>query len=286
VVAAIGFGFLGIFSKVAYSHGAGVAAVVAGRSAFMVPMLAVLRSRPRRRQVRDAWPELTAMASLMVWNAVTYFTAISRMSPAAVTLIVYLYPTIVIAATWALVRMRPRGAGLLAAALSLSGVALVVGRPEGADAAGAVCAAGNAIGYAAYLVISERALQRSDPVTAYGVCGGVAGVILLAGGAGLALTGVADGSLGGAHAAAAVAAAGVISTVAAGGLQLVAVQRLGSAPTALITCLEIVVVVLASAVVFEEPVTTSLLAGAVLVGIGAALAPSALRRTACRPSIA
>jgi hypothetical protein len=71
--------------------------------------------------------------------------------------------------------------------------------------------------------------------------------------------------------------AGVISTVAAGTLQLVAVRRLGSAPTALITCLEIVVVVMASAALFAEPITIRLMAGALLVSAGAALAPSVLR---------
>jgi drug/metabolite transporter (DMT)-like permease len=279
VVASAGFGFLGIFTKVAYANGAGVAAVVAGRSVFMLPMLGVLRSPRRRTQALAAWPELTAMAALMVFNALTYFLAISRMSPAAVTLVIYLYPTIVIAASWGLGRARPRAAGLLAAALSLTGVAIVLGRPEGVDAAGTLCAAANALGYAGYLLVSERAVRRADPVTAYGVSGGVAGAILLAGGSVVALAGTGGGGLGGPHGMAAIAAAGLISTVAAGALQLVAVRRLGSAPTALINCLEIVVVVVASAVVFGDPMTVSLVTGALLVSAGAALAPSVLRRT-------
>jgi drug/metabolite transporter (DMT)-like permease len=277
VAAAAGFGLLGVFSKLAYSHGAGVSGVVAGRSVFMVPMLAVLWSPARRRQARDAAPELTAMAALMVFNAVTYFTAIARMSPAAVTLIVYLYPAIVVAASSVLARARLRVAAVLAAGLSLAGVALILGRPEGIDSVGAACAAANAAGYAAYLIVSERALRRSDPVTAFAVCGGVAGAFLLAGGLAVAVRVGLHDAFGGVHATVAIAGAGVISTVAAGTLQLVAVRRLGSAPTALITCLEIVVVVMASAALFAEPITIRLMAGALLVSAGAALAPSVLR---------
>lgn len=275
--AAVGFGLLGIFSKLAYTHGAGVAAVVAGRSLFMIPMLAVLRSSRRRVDAVRAWPELGAMAALQVFNACSYFVALSRMSPAAVTLIVYLYPALVIAGSWALGRVHVRLTGALAAALSLTGVAIILGRPEAVDAIGVACATVNALGYASYLIVSERAVGRSDPVTAYAVSGGVAGAVLLAGAVGLALGGVADEAFGGANAAAAIAGAGIVSTVVAGSLQLVAVMHLGSAPTSLITCLEIAVVVVASALVFGDPITVWLIAGAALVAAGAALALPVLR---------
>jgi drug/metabolite transporter (DMT)-like permease len=280
LAAAVGFGLLGIFSKLAYTHGAGVVAVVAGRSLFMVPMLAVLKSPRRRVDAVRAWPELGAMAALMVFNACSYFVALSRMSPAAVTLIVYLYPAIVIAGSWALGRVHVRVMGVLAATFSLTGVAIIVGRPEGVDAIGVACAAANAFGYASYLIVSERALRRSDAVTAYAVCGGMAGAVLLAGAVALALAGVADDAFGGPNAAAAIAGVGIISTVAAGTLQLVAVTHLGSAPTSLITCLEIAVVVVVSALAFGDPITASLIAGAALVAAGAALALSVLRPAA------
>jgi drug/metabolite transporter (DMT)-like permease len=109
------------------------------------------------------------------------------------------------------------------------------------------------------------------------LCGGVVGAFLLAGGLAVAVRVGLHDAFGGVHATVAIAGAGVISTVAAGTLQLVAVRRLGSAPTALITCLEIVVVVMASAALFAEPITIRLMAGALLVSAGAALAPSVLR---------
>jgi drug/metabolite transporter (DMT)-like permease len=71
--------------------------------------------------------------------------------------------------------------------------------------------------------------------------------------------------------------AGVVSTVIAFLLQLHGIARLGGAATALVTSLEIVTVVVLSAIFFDDPVGGGILVGGLLVVTGAALAPLSVR---------
>lgn len=282
-VASVGFGLLGIFSKVAYASGASVATVVAGRSVCMVALLGLFASGVRRAAARSVSRQLVAMALLMVFNGVTYFVAISRASPATVTLVIYVYPALVVVAAHMTGRTRVGLTGLAVMAITLAGVALAVRADGGIDAIALVLALGNALGYAAYLLVCELALRRADAVTVYALCGGLSGLVLLLG---AVVYGGAHGALEGARGALiAIAGAGLVSTVAASVLQLTALRRMGSAATALVTCLEIATVIGASAALLGDPLTARLVIGALLVITGACLAPAALppRRPSCVP---
>ena len=273
-VASVGFGMLGIFSKTAYAHGASVAAVVAGRSLCTVALLGVFASGVRRAAARAASRQLIAMAMLMVSNGVTYFVAVSRASPATVTLVIYVYPALVVAGARLTGRTRVRLSGLAVMGLTLAGVALAVRADGGIDAVALALALANAFGYATYLLVCELALWRTDAVTAYALCGGLSGAVLLVG---AVVSGGAHAAAGAAVAALlAIAAAGLVSTVAASMLQLTAIPRLGSAATAVVTCLEIATVIAPSAALFGDPLTARLVLGAVLVIAGACLAPATL----------
>lgn len=273
-VVSVGFGMLAIFSKAAYAGGASVATVVAGRSVCMVALLGLFASGVRRAAARAVSRELVAMALLMAFNGVTYFVAISRASAATVTLVIYVYPALVVAAAHMTGRTRVGFTGLAVLGLTLAGVALAVRADGGIDAIALVLALSNALGYAAYLLVCEHALRRADAVTAYALCGGLSGLVLLLG---AVAYGEAHGAMGAARGALiAIAGAGLVSTVAASMLQLTALRRLGSAATALVTCLEIATVIGASAALLGDPLTARLVVGAVLVIAGACLAPAAL----------
>ena len=273
------FGLLGIFARLAYDHGANVAGVVSARAMVVVPLFAVLavegRHGPRRRrESRSALRQLVPMALLSVLATVTYFVAVDRMSPALVTLVIYVYPVVTVVASRLLGWTSLGGLAVLATALTVAGVVVTLGVPDDpVDALAVALAAVNGIAYSGFLLLAQAALRKTDSLTAYAASGGPAAVALLVGS-----FVVADPEFGsGAVAIGSLVAAGLVSTILATLLQFTGVRRVGSASAAVVTSVEIVTVVVASALVFGDDVGVGLALGGTLVIAGAVLAPRALR---------
>lgn len=273
------FGLLGIFARLAYDHGANVAGVVSARAMVVVPLFAVLavegRHGPRRRrESRSALRQLVPMALLSVLATVTYFVAVDRMSPALVTLVIYVYPVVTVVASRLLGWTSLGGLAVLATALTVAGVVVTLGVPDDpVDALAVALAVVNGIAYSGFLLLAQAALRKTDSLTAYAASGGPAAVALLVGS-----FVVADPEFGsGAVAIGSLVAAGLVSTILATLLQFTGVRRVGSASAAVVTSVEIVTVVVASTLVFGDDVGVGLAVGGTLVIAGAVLAPRALR---------
>ena len=273
------FGLLGIFARLAYDHGANVAGVVSARAMVVVPLFAVLavegRHGPRRRrESRSALRQLVPMALLSVLATVTYFVAVDRMSPALVTLVIYVYPVVTVVASRLLGWTSLGGLAVLATALTVAGVVVTLGVPDDpVDALAVALAVVNGIAYSGFLLLAQAALRKTDSLTAYAASGGPAAVALLVGS-----FVIADPEFGsGAVAIGSLVAAGLVSTILATLLQFTGVRRVGSASAAVVTSVEIVTVVVASALVFGDDVGVGLALGGTLVIAGAVLAPRALR---------
>jgi drug/metabolite transporter (DMT)-like permease len=274
-VATVGFGFGGIFAVLAYEHGGDVSAAIAVRGAAFLPLLLVLASATRRARARRAWRQLVPMGLLMVSNAVTFFVAVSRMSPALVTLIIYAYPAIVAVGSRLLGWSVLNSFTALVVGLTSLGVGLTIGLPGGAadPLAVGLCVV-NAFGYSSYLLLAQAALRRADPLTTYAVAAGVSSLFVLPGAFVFGeVTMPVDGT-----GIASIVALTVLSTLLPSVVQLFGIRRLGTAATALVNCLEIVTVVAASAAILGEPVRGAAIAGGVLVILGALAAPVAARQ--------
>ena len=277
---------MGIFARLAYDHGANVAGVVAARAAIVVPLFAVLALRSsgetRRRDARSAAPLLVPMVFLSILQTVTYFVAVDRMSPALVTLVIYIYPAITVIGSRLLGWTSLGGMAVLATALTMAGIVVTLGIPSGEiDALAVACAFVNGISFAVFLLLAQAALRRADPLTVYAAGGAPASAILLAGAFVFADPQFGSGTV----AVVSILCAGLVSTVLATLLQLTGVRRLGSASTAVVTSLEIVTVVVASALVFDEPIGVGVALGSLLIIVGAVLAPRGVKllRSSDRP---
>ena len=277
---------MGIFARLAYDHGANVAGVVAARAAIVVPLFAVLALRSsgetRRRDARSAAPLLVPMVFLSILQTVTYFVAVDRMSPALVTLVIYIYPAITVIGSRLLGWTSLGGMAVLATALTMAGIVVTLGIPSGEiDALAVACAFVNGISFAVFLLLAQAALRRADPLTVYAAGGAPASAILLAGAFVFADPQFGSGTV----AVVSILCAGLVSTVLATLLQLTGVRRLGSASTAVVTSLEIVTVVVASALVFDEPIGVGVALGSLLIIVGAILAPRGVKllRSSDRP---
>lgn len=141
------------------------------RSAGAFAVLAVALAVARPRLLRVAPSELPALAFLgiagMAIVHATYFTAIQRLQIGAALTIQYLAPLVLL--VWLRVVHGRRLATTLWAAVGLSvvGCFFVVGAYHAGslDGLGVAAAFGSTIAFAVYMVGSERAGRRHEPVT-------------------------------------------------------------------------------------------------------------------------
>jgi drug/metabolite transporter (DMT)-like permease len=274
-LATIGFGFGGIFAVLTYEHGGDVSAALAVRAVVLLPLLLVLASAARRQLARRAWPQLVPMGLLMVSNATTFFVAVERMSPALVTLIIYAYPAIVAIGSRLLGWSTLNAFTALVVGTTLIGVALTVGLPGGgADPLAVALCVVNAFGYSSYLLLAQAALRRADAVTCYAVAAGLSSLFLLPGAFLFGSVTMPTDAVG----IGSILSLTLLSTFLPSLILLQGVRRLGSGATALVACLEIVTVLVASAVVLGRPIAGAAVVGSVLIVAGALAAPLAARR--------
>lgn len=216
------------------------------------------------------------MTAISIVNTITYYVAVDRMSPALVTLIVYVYPAIAVVGSWRLGWTRVTSLTLLALASTLAGVLVTVGVPDDSiDPLATALALLNGTLFAGWLLLAQVVLDRVDPVTLFAVVGGASQLVLLAGAFAVANPVFSTDAAG----IAALAAAGPICTILAFMLQLHGVAQLGGAATALVTSLEIVTAAVLSVVILGDQFGPGLVIGGALVVTGAVLAPLSVRPT-------
>jgi drug/metabolite transporter (DMT)-like permease len=288
LVSAAGYGSQAILARLAYAAGANVPSVLLVRfvlAAAVLWVVLVLRGRARlalsvvrnpRRLLR-----LLGLGLVFAVNSIAYFSALTYVRAAIASLLLYLYPGIVLVLSAILLRERPTRREIGALSLTLVGLAMTVGVPAsvaipgvggGAAALGAVLAAGSAAGYALYIVLNKAVLAETPAdLTATLTMSGAALVFLAGGVAG-------DGSSLALSAAAlaAIAAMAVLSTVVATTLFLAGLRRLPPARAAMLATAEPVVTMALAIVTLGEVPQWSQAAGGALILLGA----TAVQRTA------
>ena len=217
---------------------------------------------------RIAAPQLVPMGILAVVNVVTFAVAVERMSPALVALIFYIYPILVIAGSHFIGWSRFNALTGLAAGATFLGVGLTIGLPQGeVDGVAVALSLLNGIGYAAYILLAERALRGADPVTSIALMAGVSSGLLLVGclAIGVEIPSEAAGR--------AILAALFASMFAPHVLVLSGIGRLGGPWGSIVSCLEIVTTVVATALVLGLPLGPGVIAGGTLVILGGVAGP-------------
>jgi drug/metabolite transporter (DMT)-like permease len=257
---------MAIFGKLAYDGGVGVGELLLVRFALAaVVLLAVAGATGalrglRRRAVLSAF----AMGAVgYATQAGLFFMALERMDASLLSLLLYTYPALVVAAAIVLGRERASARRLVALAIASAGTALVLaGAATGAvDALGAAMALGAAVAYTIYILTGDRVLAGVPALAlAALVCSGAATtfavVALLRGGPDLAFGAAAWASLGG---------IALVSTVGAILAFFAGLARVGPSAASILSCLEPVVTVVLAAAVFGEALAGPQLAGGALV---------------------
>ena len=190
VVSGCFFATLGIFNRFASARGVDVLTVLTLRFALAALCLwaLALPRQPLRLAPRQMGGFLL-MGGLFVLEAGFFFVSSRRIPVALTSLLLYLFPAVVLLLAWGLRGEHPGASGLLALGLALAGIALAVGFPaHHLDPLGVGLGLGSALGYAVYMMLGSHFQRGVPPLVASAWISTCAAVILL-------LLGLATGGL-------------------------------------------------------------------------------------------
>src|SRR5215213_1730393 len=283
IASAIAFGAMAIFGKLAYDAGVGLLTLLFVRFSIAAPVLwiAALRrpgalSGTSRRTMLAAFT-LGAVGYSM--QAALYFAALTRMDASLLSILLYTFPAMVVAAAIALGRETANRRRTGALLVSSGGLALVLlGAGSGTfDWLGALLGLGAALTYTAYILVSDRVGGdlAALPLSALITTGAAITFGLACSASGSFDTGFdAEGWLW-------LTAIALVSTVTPVALFFAGLRRVGPSTAAIRSTLEPPTTVALAFVVFGETLSGVQLAGAALV-LGAAIALH-LRPRAAQP---
>ena len=201
-----------------------------------------------------------------------FFLALERGTAATVTLLFYTYPVLVTLLTAALGLGLPGMLVLLSLVGAVAGTALVVTSSGGLDISGLgiVFSLASALTFSGYLLVADRLIPRTPPLTS-------ALWVSLAASAGLATASVVTGTatFPTTTAGLSVAAMGVL-TAGAFALLFVGLRRVGAVRTSVIASLEPVAASFLALAFLGEPLRAGVLAGGLLI-LGGAIAATLAR---------
>jgi drug/metabolite transporter (DMT)-like permease len=253
MLAAAGFAAMAIFAKLAYAAGFDVPSLLLMRFVLAGAVLWVVVAirRPARPRLRTVLLAAGLGAVGYALQAATFFASLERIDASLASLLLYVYPTLVLVGAVAIGRERATRRRLGALALASAGTVLVLLGGGGAghlDPAGIALVFTAAVTYTAYILISDRHGTDTDPflltamiITAAGVA--VGGWSVAHGGPDLHV------AAQGWEAAAAIA---VVSTVVPTAAFLLGLRRVGPATASIVATLEPVITVALAMVVFGD----------------------------------
>ena len=178
LLSAIGFGAMAIFGKLAYDEGVTVGDLLLVRfGVAAVVMLGIVWWRggfgvlPRRTAVAAFAMGAVGYAA----QSASYFAALDRIDASLLTLLLYVYPVLVMVGAVALKRESWSRRRLVALGLALAGILLVLlgAATDRFDWLGAALGVTSALVYTAYILTGDRVLSGIAPLslTALVCCG-------------------------------------------------------------------------------------------------------------------
>lgn len=261
IVAGVGFGTLGIFSRLIYDQGGERFTMVVLRflgASIVLVAVALLRRRPLPSGPDAAVSVLLGLSVL----AATFclFAGYENASPGLVTLLFYVYPLIVTVAARAIFREELTRWRIALLGTGMAGIALTVGIPSSATAAGIGWGLGAGVWTAVYILGGRHVMSRtvdSFQFVALSYLGAAIMLVPLA-----AIVGVSGPPAGAVGYALCLI---VVSTVLPVLLFYFAVRRIGAGAAARLATIEALTAVVLSYLVLGDPLTATQIAGGVIV---------------------
>jgi drug/metabolite transporter (DMT)-like permease len=286
LLSAIGFGAMAVFGKLAYDEGVGIGDLLLVRFGLAaLVMLAIVR----RRGGMAGLPRRTAVAAFLMGaigyaaQSASYFAALERIDASLLTLLLYVYPVLVMVGAVLLGRERWSARRLVALGLALMGILLVLSAAAGHrfDWLGVALGLTAGVVYTGYILVGDRVVAGVPPIplTTLVCCGAFTTYAVASAVRGGPSFGFGPAGWGW------LVAVALVSTVASILLFFAGLARVGPSVASILSVLEPVVTVGSAAAVFGESLSPVQLAGGALV-LAAVLVvqwPSAPRRASSRP---
>ncbi|GMA20250.1 DMT family transporter [Arsenicicoccus piscis] len=268
VVSAIAFGVMPVIAVFAYRHGVSVPTLLLARFGLSAVVLVVGLAALRRLRLpaTRAMLVLGLMGVIYCGQSSLYFSAVQRISPALVGLLLYLYPSLVALLSSIVNHDRLTRGVVLSLVLSFVGIALCLGRiGGGSDLVGVALGAAAPFLYAIYIVLGDRVGRGVPPLVSSAlVCASAAlsfvvtGLVTSSLDVGAALRGWVP-----------VAGVAVVGGVIAVTCFFAGMGVLGATRASIVSTAEPVVTVLATALVLGGTLSGLQWLGAALVVVGA-----------------
>ena len=274
VVSALGFGTLGIFGKLAASAGLSIPTVLAFRfliaTVFVWGWLAV-RGDFRVLSGRSLVVGIGLGSLGYATVSALYFLALEFLTAGLTGILFYTYPLFVVALAVGVLGEAVTPRTVAALVLALAGVGLITGAdPVGVDPRGVLVIVAGAVIYAAYIVVSRRALTAVDSRT-------LTAHVLPASAVSFVVFGSATGQLSvptGLDSWLIVVAIAVFATAVPIFTFFAGMSRIGASEASIVSTIEPAGTLALGALVLGEPVTAVTLLGGVLVVTGVVLVES------------
>lgn len=275
LLSAICFSAKAIFAKLAYRHGVDALSLLALRASFALPFFAVTAIVTGRQAgalvlTRRERLELFALGSAGYYLA-SYldFVGLQYISAGLERLILFLYPTLVIALNVVFHRERPTGKLFEAVLLSYGGVGLVVwnDRVSGSSdvALGSLLVFASAVAYAGYIAFGQKLILRHGSTR---VTGHILTVTCLCALAQFTLRFDFAKLRQPPQVVGLAAATGLLATVIPAFLLTAGMKRLGTSKASLLGTIGPVSTLFFAAWFLDEPITLLQVAGSALVLLG------------------
>lgn len=266
LIAAVGYGFLGVLVKLALEAGVHVFPLAAWRfviGAALVWLLLAARRRPLPPLRR--WPGLAGLGVLYSIDSLAFIVALQWIPAATAVLVFYVYPAVVVLLAAMFLGERLTARKLAATGAALAGCALTVGAGlEGGRPLGFALVLFAMLALSTYIVLS-RPLMRSLPAhgSAAVTLGSTAMILIVVA---LAFGDLALG--GGSRGLLLVITLSVVSTALPITLFLVGIRHVGAGRAAVYSTIEPVITVLLAALLLDERIGALQYAGGALILTG------------------
>lgn len=287
ILAAACFGFMPTFRKIAIEAGANTNTMLCLRFTIAGVVMAFImsashrapgRGRPRRGGSR--WPGGKTLLGLSlaggvlyVAEALCYFHGLKFASSGIVSLLLYLFPGLVMLMAWLLYNERFTATRVMALALAALGLVMTLDPQGGARPLGIALGVGSALFYAAYILLADRLTRRTGALDA-------AGVVMISAAIVLAVISLTNGfeppqTLRGWSSVFGLA---IVSTVIPITALLAGMERIGPVRTAMLSTLEPLITALLGAAILGERMTLVQSVGGLLIIAAAIIIASANNR--------
>lgn len=264
-VSAFGFGTMAIFAKFAYTQGATIFTLLAGRFtlACLIIWAIIFAVRiPVKVSLSDV--KQLALLSLLGYGggSTFYFFSVKLLPASLASMLLYTYPVMVALAEQWIYRQKVTGAKGAALLLSTAGLIMILGTTvQGVNIAGVFFGLGAAVAYTAYLIYGSKVTKERPPLV-------TTGYMLFFAAAGFTLYALFSGSMSfnfGPVGWWSIAGLAIFSTALAVLTLFAGMQWIEASRAAIISTFEPVFTVICAAILFSEAIQPLQILGGLLV---------------------